>query len=139
MKFQNYTNFFLSEMEKIKGPFISLKMTYRKMFSAFLDVCFAENKWSTENIFLINWKSSYFSVKCLTDLKNVKHFTSFFSFFFFPVKYFLVSHFSKNIVSKVIFCETNGAEILTLSYVETPRLTLLHLTAYCFFIDIDVF
>ena len=57
------------------GPFVSLKMTYRKMFSEFSGVCFTENKWSTENIFLVNEKSSHFSVKCLTDFKSVKHFT----------------------------------------------------------------
>ena len=87
-----------------KGPFVSLKMTYRKMFSTFSDVCFAKNKWSTENIFLVNWKSSHFSVKYLTDLKNIKHFTSFFFFFFsrkmffrksFSGKYFPVSCFTR--------------------------------------------
>ena len=82
-----------------KGPFVSLKMIYRKMFLAFSDVCFAKNKWSMENIFLINWKSNHFSVKCLTDLKNIKHFTSFFSFFFrkiFSHKLFSKKHFSEN-------------------------------------------
>ena len=72
------------------------------MFSAFLGVCFTENKWSTENIFLVNWKSSHFSVKYLTDLKNVKHFTSFFFLFFF-VKYFPANHFPKNIFPKNVF------------------------------------
>ena len=79
-----------------KGPFVLLKMTYRKMFSAFSGVCFAENKWSTENIFLVNWKSSHFSVKCFTDLKNVKHFTSFFFSFFFRKMFSRKSFFRKH-------------------------------------------
>ena len=82
-----------TKLKLFKGPFVSLKMTYRKMFSAFSGVCFAKNKCSTENIFLVNWKSSHFSVKCLTNLKNVKHFTSFF-FFFFSRKMFSRKSFS---------------------------------------------
>ena len=91
--------FFLFSNRKVfnfKDPFVSLKMIYRKMFSVFLGVCFAENKWSTENIFMVNWKSSNFSVKCLTDLKNVKHFTSFFFSFFFSRKSFSRKHFSES-------------------------------------------
>ena len=44
----------LMAKSETKGPFVSLKMTYKKMFSAFSGVCFTENKWSTENIFLVN-------------------------------------------------------------------------------------
>ena len=74
------------------------------MFSGFSGVCFTENKWSTENIFLVNGKSSHFSVKCLTDFKSIKHFTEKFFFFFcrkifsrksFFEKYFLVSCFTR--------------------------------------------
>ena len=78
-------------------------MTYRKMFSAFSGVCFAKNKWSTENIFLVNWKSSHFSVKCLTDLKNVKHFTSFFFSLFFSCKIFSRKLFSEKYFFKSDF------------------------------------
>ena len=35
---------FIKNFGFIKAPFVSLKMTYRKMFSAFSSVCFAENK-----------------------------------------------------------------------------------------------
>ena len=59
----------------IKSPFVSLKITYRKIFFEFSGVCFTENKWSTKNIFLINEKSSHFSVKYFTDFKSVRHFT----------------------------------------------------------------
>ena len=70
-------------------------MTYRKMFFGFSSVCFTENKWSTENIFLVNGKSSHFSVKCLMDFKSVKHFTEKKNFFFFSRKIFFRKSFSE--------------------------------------------
>ena len=44
--------------------------------------------------------------------EKCKIFYEFFFSFFFPVKCFLVSHFPKNIFSKVIFRETNGALLI---------------------------
>ena len=67
-----------------------------------MNIYFTKNKWLTKNIFLVNWKSSYFSVKYLTDLKNVKYFTSFFSFFLRKIffrKSFSEIYFFENIFS----------------------------------------
>ena len=100
-QFRNYKNTISLNIE-IMGRFVSLKMIYKKMFSAFSSVYFVKNKWSTENIFLVNWKSSHFFVKCFTDLKNVKYFIEFFFFdkiFFrksFFKKYFFENDFSWN-------------------------------------------
>ena len=38
----------------IMGPFGSLKIIFEKIFFVFLGVCFTKNKWSTENIFMVN-------------------------------------------------------------------------------------
>ena len=82
-----------SPLTNNKGPFISLKMTYKTIFFEFSSVCFTKNKWSTKNIFLINEKSSHFSVKNLTDFKSVKHFMG--KKKSFSEKHFPVSHFTQ--------------------------------------------
>ena len=86
--------------------------------------------------FLVNWKSSHFSVKCLTDLKNVKHFTNFFFLFFFrkifsrksfSEKYFPKSDFLWNkqnfniLCKKVLIIFINNNNIFILLVLFQPK------------------
>ena len=76
------------KIKELKVCLFHWKWLTGKCFQHFWVFVFAKNKWSTGNNFLVNWKSYHFSVKYLTDLKNVKHFTSFFFSLFFSRKMF---------------------------------------------------